>query len=787
MTGRNPRALLTVSDAHSAYASLTLMPLQEEQVEEALVRDGIVMLDCGLGKTRIGAGVMFRMLAVHPNDKAIVVAHSKHTASQWVSALRAHCPFGAVALATTSSSSSNADMRVASIFVTTYDTVKRGAQRNDLTHGMGLWATPANTRVAVFDECHVIPTETREIVVHLVGGHRKIGLSGSVWSRADGRGDVVVGLLGPPYPNPTPAAKLATGLLARVVHTRICLSPRGIDRMAWRIARAHQPSSVLVFFERLDQLRRFARTPPTCAYVCGDMSKAEVAMILAAFRAGDIGVLATTKILDTGFDFPSLGVVVIAGVTNGSQLQFEQGKGRVSRADGNADAIKYLFTLHTPETQHFIDQRAASDASAPCVPPAHRTPAVHPTPSRRQGPPPGPPPGPDILVRLGGGSYEFVPGDPFVQGPARPGQRAALGCGDVLVVSLADNGAAPHVRVHLADENSPKRHARAVAMRRVALDAAHLMLRHHAAVHTENDWYRLVQHVAADVSGQQGAAAALLAHLHQHRAEVPPAYRTFVAAVERTCYDLDHATEPAFAQAPPVVDVVTGSLLLAHPWPHLHATTHRHWVWLVGLPRWLRDWVGKALAVAPNASMAADRAHTDAARARAREREHRRRLRVPLVANAHLVNGPLEHLIVHGRAALEDAGGGDRIGARQRATTTLRLAAQVLPHQCDERAVLVRIATASATALLDDVADLADHERRAATCLMQHGVVVRLPSGQWRLGARPCAALARLVDAAARMYAAAASTGRESYHACADRVPVAQAAAREARRVAGRA
>lgn len=72
---------------------------------------------------------------------------------------------------------------------------------------------------------------------------------------------------------------------------------------------------ILVFTKFLKEAEQLTWSIPGCAIVSGDTPKSTRERILAAFKSGEIPVVANVGVLTTGFDYPELDTVVMARPT----------------------------------------------------------------------------------------------------------------------------------------------------------------------------------------------------------------------------------------------------------------------------------------------------------------------------------------------------------------------------------------------------------------------------------------------------------------------------------------
>ena len=748
---------LTATDAAAAYAALKLFPFQVRLVQLAVNRNGIVVLPCGMGKTRVALGVMLVRHQMFHRRKAVFVADTEQAAHQVLMAMRSFFPQNkrcCVALCTTQRKTR--PLRDASLFVTTYGTLKRGVSQCVLDGGIGIYVHKQDVHTAVFDEAHGLPADGTKVVLDYIVDPlvtRAFGLTATL-VREDDKIPVAISLLGAPFPVPSVDEMRATGLLSNVIQTSIALSRRGCDRALRVLLRAPAGEPTLVYFDRLVRMRKFAEEW-SVPFVCGGMQASEVETVLLAFAAGDITVVACTTSMDQAMDFGALRVIITVGVDNAGRRQANQRRGRLRGEGGKGgDPNRYFYVLHSPETQAFVDARFRHAIQSGAV-----AEAVVPWAAQRGGEGAS-----DDVVNddtvfeaaaaaAGGrpciplaGEYAFSHGDVRVR--SLPRHPAELAAGDELLVRL--QATETFVRVCLATEDTPRLRVQREVMGAAAQQATQiladgLLLRDQVGP----PWPRLVRDISNDPAGCTEAARAFVLHLRACKHLAPPGLSEFAKAVELACFLVEHAESaslpsPSSAPTTPIVDAATGTVLLKDPWTHaaLHAAAGT--VWRVGLPPWLRDRVAGQLSVAPR--------HVSNGGGGGGGGGGGVRPRGALSTNNHLAGTPVADLILFGRERAEMLTANTPMSVEHVA----ELAAAVFPPGSCLFGALQNLAAAHPTPVCDRT-HFSPEERRVLTQLRQHAIVAGVRGDNprdfgWRLVmplADAHAAIVRLIEAAA--------------------------------------
>lgn len=396
LTRLQKEGVVVVKDNARRYTELALTatnapparPYQEEALQawkKARGR-GVVVLPTGAGKTEVALAVI-----ADRQRSTLVVAPTLDLVRQWHQALsqRFGCEIGVVG---------GGEHTVLPLTVTTYDSA--WAHMEHLGARFGL---------IVFDEVHHLVSESYALAARLCLAPYRLGLSATP-ERADGRDALLEDLIGPivarkeidemegrwlaDYDVVTVAVELSDDERAAfdearafyrgfVVENRLSLSsPEGFSRFlrvaaktqegrramaCWRLQRRlafcaeqklnqlgeiidrHRDVRTLVFTD--DNATAYAVSRRFLVPVISHQTKVkERTALLAAFAAGTLPVLATSRVLNEGIDVPDAQVAVIVSGT-GSTREHVQRLGRILRPRPGKRAVLYeLVAQNTGET-----------------------------------------------------------------------------------------------------------------------------------------------------------------------------------------------------------------------------------------------------------------------------------------------------------------------------------------------------------------------------------------------------------------------------------------------------
>jgi superfamily II DNA or RNA helicase len=346
---------------------------------------GVVVLPTGAGKSQLG------VMAIDKKRRStLVVAPTLDLVRQWYDLLRGAfgVPVGIVG---------GGEHVLEALTVTTYDSAYLHMEHIGNRFGL-----------VIFDECHHLPSETYALAARQCLAPYRLGLSATP-ERADGREDLLAGLIGPlvyrreiiemsgeylaEYETERIAVALSPGEREEYEAERAIYlgfvraqgirmgSPDGWTEFIMRSSRSEQGRRAMRAYRRqreltfaapakldyveqlLHQHRRersivFTQDNAT-AYaisrrllipaITHQTKVSERSEILARLNAGTYTAVVTSKVLNEGVDVPSASVaIVVSG--SGSVREHVQRLGRILRKQGDKRAILYeLITAQTGE------------------------------------------------------------------------------------------------------------------------------------------------------------------------------------------------------------------------------------------------------------------------------------------------------------------------------------------------------------------------------------------------------------------------------------------------------
>lgn len=298
------------------------VPLRDYQARAvqrlARITQGVVVIPCGGGKTRVGIGAMARL-----RTPTLILVHTLDLAEQWRTEIRSL--LGVEPGLVGGGEDEPGDVTIGVI----QTLVRWGRERLDaFLAGFGL---------LVLDEAHHVAASTFREVVDRCPARYRLGLTATP-EREDGLTALLDLYLGRPLATVTHDELVAAGVLAlpeiRLVQTGFRFPYTGSDDYAPMmsalvadeerneliveavLASARDGHTCLVLSGRVAHCRVLVKAIRAagveCAELTGRVPKERRAKLLEQARRGELGVLVATSLADEGLDLPRLSRVFLA-------------------------------------------------------------------------------------------------------------------------------------------------------------------------------------------------------------------------------------------------------------------------------------------------------------------------------------------------------------------------------------------------------------------------------------------------------------------------------------------
>ena len=318
---------------------------------------GVVVLPCGAGKTLVGVAAM-----AHAQATTLILVTNTVAGRQWKRELVARTTLTEDEIG----EYSGERKEIRPVTIATYQ-VLTARRKGAFTHldlfGARDWG------LIVYDEVHLLPAPIFRFTADLQA-RRRLGLTATL-VREDGREADVFSLIGPKrYDAPWKDIE-QQGWIAPAECVEVRVTPTDAERMAYATAEPderyrfaatvhtkvpvvealvarHPGEQVLVIGAYLDQLDELAADLDV-PVIEGKTTTRERERLFDAFRAGELRVLAVSKVANFSIDLPEAAVAIQVSGTFGSRQEEAQRLGRVLRpkADGRQ---AHFYTVVTRDT-----------------------------------------------------------------------------------------------------------------------------------------------------------------------------------------------------------------------------------------------------------------------------------------------------------------------------------------------------------------------------------------------------------------------------------------------------
>jgi DNA excision repair protein ERCC-3 len=320
---------------------------------------GVIVLPCGAGKTIVGMACMAELGAA-----TLILTTGVTAAQQWAAELLDKTTLGESEIGVYHGQ--RKDIRP--VTIATYQILThRRSRDDDFTH-LALF-DGVDWGLIVYDEVHLLPAPVFQVTAHLQA-RRRLGLTATL-VREDGREDDVFALIGPKKADVPWKVLERQGWIAKAACTEIRLPLDDSRRMAYalaepreqfrvaaenpakiaaveRILARHPDEPALVLGMYVDQLREVAEAIGV-PVITGATRQRERDLLYARFRAGELPVLAVSKVANFAIDLPDASLAIQISGTFGSRQEEAQRLGRILRPKGGENQA-HFYTLVSRDT-----------------------------------------------------------------------------------------------------------------------------------------------------------------------------------------------------------------------------------------------------------------------------------------------------------------------------------------------------------------------------------------------------------------------------------------------------
>ncbi|WP_042160087.1 DNA repair helicase XPB [Paenibacillus gorillae] len=350
----------------------TLREYQQQAVErfyrEGTVQggSGVIVLPCGAGKTIVGIAAL-----VQHRSAALILTSNATSVKQWKEEL----------LDKTTLQSSDVGeytgvtKQVRPITIATYQILTHRKSKDELFRHMKLFSE-RDWGLIIYDEVHLLPAPIFRMTAE-IQATRRLGLTATL-VREDGCAEDVFSLVGPKQYDLLWKSVEAKGHIAAVTCTeirvpldqgitelyhsaenksklRLAAENPGKLNVIKRLLSRHEGTPTLIIGQYLQQLHRIAETLDV-PVITGELPIQERQQLYDRFRAGDVPVLAVSKVANFAVDLPDAAVAIQVSGSYGSRQEEAQRIGRILRPkQGRNEAWFYTIVSDgTNETEYAL-------------------------------------------------------------------------------------------------------------------------------------------------------------------------------------------------------------------------------------------------------------------------------------------------------------------------------------------------------------------------------------------------------------------------------------------------
>ncbi|GLX68379.1 DNA repair helicase XPB [Paenibacillus glycanilyticus] len=321
---------------------------------------GVVVLPCGAGKTIVGIAALARL-----NNATLILTSSATSVQQWKEELLDKTTLQPSEVG----EYTGATKEVRPVTIATYQILTHRKSKNDPFSHMKLFSE-RDWGLIIYDEVHLLPAPVFRMTAD-IQATRRLGLTATL-VREDGCEEDVFSLIGPKQFELQWKTVEAEGHIASVKCTEIRVPlDQGISelyhsaekRSRLRLAaenpgkvtivrqllERHQGTPTLIIGQYLDQLHAIADSLEV-PVITGELPQKERQSLYEQFKAGDVRVLAVSKVANFAVDLPDAAVAIQISGSYGSRQEEAQRIGRILRPKEGLNEA-WFYTIVTDDTK----------------------------------------------------------------------------------------------------------------------------------------------------------------------------------------------------------------------------------------------------------------------------------------------------------------------------------------------------------------------------------------------------------------------------------------------------
>ncbi|GGA21705.1 DNA repair helicase XPB [Paenibacillus physcomitrellae] len=325
-----------------------------------LAGSGVLVLPCGAGKTVIGIGAMQRLQC-----ETLILTSNITSVRQWIQELQNKTTLVPELIG----EYSGERKEVRPVTVSTYQILTHRTRKEEGFRHLPL-LSGRNWGLIIYDEVHLLPAPVFRATAD-IQATRRLGLTATL-VREDGCEQDVFSLIGPKQKEVAWKELEGQGWIAEVDCQEIRIPlPREVRNLYERMGRKeqyrtaaenpdktaavrqlmnrHEGRQILIIGQYVDQLEQLA-LELKIPLITGASTQQQRSALYTGFRAGDIRVLAVSKVANFAVDLPDASVAIQISGSYGSRQEEAQRLGRILRPK-RGDNRAFFYSLVSAQTR----------------------------------------------------------------------------------------------------------------------------------------------------------------------------------------------------------------------------------------------------------------------------------------------------------------------------------------------------------------------------------------------------------------------------------------------------
>jgi len=320
---------------------------------------GVIVLPCGAGKTIVGLACMAQL-----QTSTLVLTTNVTATRQWIGELLDKTTLTEEAIGEYSGHTKE----IRPVTMATYNILTWRASRDGPFAHLDLF-DQRDWGLIIYDEVHLLPAPVFQVTASLQA-RRRLGLTATL-VREDGREDDVFALIGPKKVDvpwkvlehqgwiakarcheirvPTPdAKKMDYAVAPKRQKFRIAAENPAKEAVVRRILKRHPDEQTLIIGMFVEQIKELANELDI-PLIVGSTRQKRRDELFQRFKAGEIRLLAVSKVANFAVDLPDASVAIQISGTFGSRQEEAQRLGRILRPKPGANQA-HFYTIVSRDT-----------------------------------------------------------------------------------------------------------------------------------------------------------------------------------------------------------------------------------------------------------------------------------------------------------------------------------------------------------------------------------------------------------------------------------------------------